>query len=129
MRKTLTILAAVTGSILIAGCQENLSSQKSEEYMGSVVDDIKEQAAEELKKAFVNEIDEFFKSDDLTETLGISSEQQEQVEASIKKYLDDYSMNEEKLDEAKESLEELLENAEGLSAEELEDKIAGIFNE
>lgn len=129
MRKILTILAAVTGSILIAGCQENLSSQKSEEYMSSVVDDIKEQAAEELKKAFVNEIDEFFKSDDLTETLGISSEQQEQVEASIKKYLDDYSMNEEKLDEAKESLEELLENAEGLSAEELEDKIAGIFNE
>lgn len=129
MRKTLIILAAVTSSILMIGCQESLSPQKSDEYMNNVVSDIKDQAAEELKKAFVSEIDEFFKSNDLSETLGISSEEQSQVEASIRQYLDDYSMDEEKLDEAKKSLDELLENAQELSPEELEDKIAGIFKE
>lgn len=111
------------------GCQESLSPQKSDEYVNNVVSDIKDQAAEELKKAFVSEIDEFFKSNDLSETLGISSEEQSQVEASIRQYLDDYSMDEEKLDEAKKSLDELLENAQELSPEELEDKIAGIFKE
>lgn len=129
MRKTLIILAAVTSSILMIGCQESLSPQKSDEYVNNVVSDIKDQAAEELKKAFVNEIDEFFKSDDLTTTLGISSEEQSQVEASIRQYLDDYSMDEEKLSEAKKSLDELLENAQELSPEELEDKLAGIFKE
>ncbi|MBO5032870.1 MAG: hypothetical protein J6D08_13470 [Lachnospiraceae bacterium] len=127
MRRTSILLAAVTGSILIAGCKENLSPQQPDSGISGMVSDIGEQTAEELKDAFIKEVDEFFQSGDLSETLGISSEKQDQVEASIRQYLDEYSMDEEKLGEAKESLEKLLENAQGLSTEELEDKIAEIF--
>ena len=42
-------------------------------------------------------------------------------------FIDDYSTDEEKLSEAKASLDSLLQNAEGLSAEEIQDRIEGIF--
>ena len=38
-------------------------------------------------------------------------------------------MDEEKLREAKKSVEELLENAKGLSAQEIQDKIAEVFEQ
>ena len=117
------------GSVFLAGCQKELSTQKSEDYIGNVVNDIKAQAAEDLKKAFTSEIEEFFQNDDLSTTLGLSSSDQEKIQKSIKKYIDDFSKDEEKLSEAKESLENLIKNAEGLSPDELQNKIEGIFKE
>ena len=95
--------------------------------MGGVVSEIKTQAVEEIKKAFADEVEDFFKSDDLAASLGISSEEQGKLEESIKDYINQYSQDEDKLNEAKESLDELLENVNGLSAEELQDKISDIF--
>ena len=127
------VMAAAAVSVLIAGgtgsCQGGLPAQNPEEYVGSVVSDIKTQAAEELKKAFSNEVSAFFQSDDLSKTLGLDSDGQTKLEESIKSYIDHYSMDEEKLSEAKESLDTLLQNVEGLSAEELQDRIEGIFKE
>lgn len=127
------VMAVAVVSVLMAsgmgGCQGGLSAQDPEEYMGSVVSDIKTQATEELKKAFSNEVSEFFQSDDLSKTLGLDSNGQMKLEESIKSYIDRYSMDEEKLGEAKESLDALLQNVEGLSAEELQDRIEGIFKE
>ena len=100
------------------------------QFHGSgIVDDIKVQAAEEFKKAFVHEVGEFFKSDDLEKSLGIDHDGQAAIEASIKDYIRNYSMDEEKLSEVKASLETLLESADGLSTEELQDRISGIFGE
>ncbi len=45
----------------------------------------------------------------------------------IKAYIRDYDLDEEKLDEAKASLQSILENAEGLTAEELQESISKIF--
>lgn len=128
-----SIVTAVTACVLMAGgiggWQNRFASQKTENQAGSVVDEIKVQAAEEIKKAFVHEVSDFFKSDDLEKSLGLDRDGQAAIEASIKAYIQDYSMDEEKLDEAKSSLKTLLESAEGLSAEELQDRIAGIFGE
>ena len=124
--------AAVIGTLMaggMGGCQDNLPVQDTESYVESAVNDIKEQAAEEFKKAFANEVSEFFNSDDLSKSLGIDSDGQEKLEASIKEYIDNYSMDEEKLEEAKASLDRLFEHAEGLSADELQSKIAGIFGD
>lgn len=129
MRKIRVFLALAAGSVFLAGCQKELSTQKSEDYIGNVVNDIKAQAAEDLKKAFTSEIEEFFQNDDLSTTLGLSSSDQEKIQKSIKKYIDDFSRDEEKLSEAKESLENLIKNAEGLSPDELQNKIEGIFKE
>lgn len=111
------------------GHQENPASQNSNDlfHINTVVDDVKEQASEELKKAFVKDIEDFFQNNDLETSLGISPTERSGIEASIKEYLDHYSLDENKLKEAKSSVENLLENAKGLSAEEIQDKISKVF--
>ncbi len=80
-----------------------------------------------LKRTFTGG-QRFFKSDDLEKkTLGIDRGGQASVEAAIKAYIRDYDLDEEKLDEAKASLQSILENAEGLTAEELQESISKIF--
>ncbi len=128
-----SIVTAVAAGVLMAGgiggWQGSSTGQESENPISNVVDDIKVQAAEEFKKAFVHEVGEFFKSDDLEKSLGIDHDGQAAIEASIKDYIRNYSMDEEKLSEVKASLETLLESADGLSTEELQDRISEIFGE
>ena len=63
----------------------------------------------------------------MSKALGDDGEGQAKLEESIRSFIDDYSTDEEKLSEAKASLDSLLQNAEGLSAEEIQDRIEGIF--
>jgi len=125
------VLTAVVVSTLMAGgiggCQGDMAAQAPEEYVDSVVSDIRAQAAEELKKAFSNEVSEFFGSDDLSKMLGVDGTQQAELEESVRSFIDQYSSDEEKLSEAKASLDALLQSAEGLSPEEIQDRIEGIF--
>lgn len=127
MRKIAVVLTAVIGSALIAGCQADFPSQDTDGYVKEIVNDVKEQAVQELKKAFASEVSDFFASDDLSVTLGMTGEEKEQLEKSIREYIDAYSMDEQKLGEAKEEVEILFENADGLTAEELQNKIKKIF--
>lgn len=127
------VLTTVVIGVLMAGgmgsCQGDLAVQNTAQSMDSVASDMKAQAAEELKKVFSDEVAAFFKSDDLSETLGIDSDGQAGLEESIRTYIDRYSMDEEKLSEAKESFDTLLQNAEGLSTEEIQNRIERIFAE
>lgn len=123
MKKTAIIVAAVAGSVLTAAQTKNPDS-----YVDSVVDEITTQAVGELKNAFASEVSDFFTNDDLGKSLGISEEEQNQIEDSIKSYIRDYSMDEEKLQEARESLEQLFKNAEGFSVDELQGKISEVFD-
>lgn len=127
------VLTTMVAGVLMAGgigsCQGGPALQGTEQSADSAADGIRTQAAEELKKVFSDEIAAFFKSDDLSKTLGIDSGGQAELEESIKTYIEHYSMDEEKLSEAKESLDTLLQNAEGLSAEELQNRVEGIFAE
>lgn len=115
------------GSALIAGCQADFPSQDTDGYVKEIVNDVKEQAVQELKKAFASEVSDFFASDDLSVTLGMTGEEKEQLEKSIREYIDAYSKDEQKLGEAKEEVEKLFENADGLTAEELQNKVKKIF--
>ncbi len=127
MRRAIVTAMAVSALMAggMGGCQGDLSAQAPE--MENVVSDIKAQAAEELRKAFSQEVSDFFKSDDLSKALGDDGEGQAKLEESIRSFIDDYSTDEEKLSEAKASLDSMLQNAEGLSAEEIQDRIEGIF--
>ena len=121
------VLTAVIGSALIAGCQTDFTPQDTDGYVKEIVNDVKEQAVQELKKAFASEVSDFLASDDLSVTLGMTGEEKEQLENSIREYIDAYSMDEQKLGEAKEEVEKLFENADGLTAEELQNKVKKIF--
>jgi outer membrane murein-binding lipoprotein Lpp len=119
--------------ILLTGCVSNAQtsavSDNAKDYINGTVDELKAQAAEEMKKAFANEVIEFFKSDDLSKSLGLDSGEQQKLEESIKQYIDNYDLDEEKLKEVKGSVEELLQNAKGLSETELHDKVSAIFQQ
>lgn len=131
MKKT-AMIAVVIGVLMAGGVgswRGGQTAQNTENPVDSIVSDITAQASEEFKRALVNEVKAFFKSDDLSKTLGIDSDGQAKLEESIRSYVDHYSMDAEKLSEAKESLNTLLQNAEGLSAEEIQKKIEGIFEE
>lgn len=127
MRKNIAVLAVVLGVAFATGCEADFSGQDPDGYVEEIVKDVKAQAEEELKKAFAKEVSDFFESTDLTETLGISGEEREQLEESLRKYIDEYSADEQKLGEAKEAIEQLFENADHLTAEELENNIKEIF--
>lgn len=130
--KRAIVTAAVVGVLMAGGMgigHKNQAQQGPEQYVDGVVSDIRTQAAEEFKRLFANEVTAFFQNDDLSRTLGIESDGQARLEESIKSYINQYSMDEEKLSEAKASLDELLQNAEGLSIEEIQDRIKGIFEE
>lgn len=122
----------VVGVLMAGGmgsCQGDSTLQSTEQSADSVVSGIRTQAAEEFRKVFSDEVAAFFKNDDLSKTLGIDSDGQAELEESIRTYIDHYSMDEEKLNEAKESLDTLLQNAEGLATEDLQNRIKEIFAE
>lgn len=129
MKKTILLLSAVLGGVLIIGHQENPASPNSNDLfpINTIAGDVKEHASEELKKAFIKDIENFFQNNDLETSLGISPTERSGIEASIKEYLDSYSLDEDKLNEAKASVENLLGNAKGLSAEEIRDKLSKVF--
>lgn len=127
------VLTTMVVGVLMAGgmgsCQGDPTLQSTEQSADSVVSGIRTQAAEEFRKVFSDEVAAFFTNDDLSKTLGIDSDGQAELEESIRTYIDHYSMDEEKLNEAKESLDTLLQNAEGLATEDLQNRIKEIFAE
>lgn len=109
--------------LIFSGCQGSVSQND----IDKVVEDVKSEAVKKLKKAFLKEVEEFFVSDDLASTLGISSEEKKKIQSSIRVYVDNYEFDEETLKEVKASVEGILQNAEGLSTEEIENKIKQVF--
>lgn len=114
MRKLLIRVAAGVCGLMLWGCSASL-----EEDGG--------QLTEGLKSAFTQEVKAFFENSDLSDSLGISKEAQTQIEESLRGYIDNYELDEEALNEAKAAVNEVLENAKGLSTEEIEDKLSEIF--
>lgn len=84
---------------------------------------------EDYKEAFLSQLDEFVNSSDLSDSLGLSTEQQDSIMSQLKDYVDSYEPNEEELAQTKQAVTELLENNEGLTLEEIEDKIASLLKE
>lgn len=123
--------AAVLLLAAFSGCQgEDIKGGLGEKIGDTVkdaVEDVKKQAAEEIKNAVVNEIKDYLSSSKISESLGISEKEQEEIVDSVREYIDNYEFDEDQLDKAKSSLEELLKNADGLSAEEIKKSIGEIL--
>ncbi|MCM1183397.1 MAG: hypothetical protein NC337_08490 [Roseburia sp.] len=114
MRKFFVGAAAAVCALTLAGCSAGLGEDGGK-------------LTEGLKETFTQEVKAFFENSDLSDTLGISGEAQTRIEESLRSYIDNYELDEEALNEARDAVNEVLENAKGLSAEELEDRLSGIF--
>lgn len=120
-------------AITITGCQGDVTidnvGDKISESVRNTITETKKKVSDDLKSALADEVQAFIKSDDLAVTLGISAEEQDSINESIRGYIDNYEFDEEQLKAAKESVEEFLESAKGLSTEEIKKNIADIFEE
>ena len=130
IRVTVALLLSVA---VLTGCQGDVTldnvGDKISESVGDTIAKTKKQVSDDLKSALADEVQAFIKSDDLAVTLGISAEEQESINESIRGYIDNYEFDEEQLKAAKETDEDFLERAKGLSAEEIKKNIAEIFEE
>ena len=130
IRVTVALLLSVA---VLTGCQGDVTldnvGDKISESVGDTIAKTKKQVSDDLKSALADEVQAFIKSDDLAVTLGISAEEQESINESIRGYIDNYEFDEEQLKAAKETVEDFLESAKGLSAEEIKKNIAEIFEE
>lgn len=131
-----TIKKAVALMLLAAtltGCQGDVTldnvGDKISDSVSDTITRTKKQVSDDIKSALADEVQAFIKNDDLAVTLGISAEEQESINESIRGYIDNYELDEEQLKAAKENVEEFLESAKGLSTEEIKKSIADIFEE
>ena len=123
MKQIKIVIALLFVALTFSGCQPDFSNGG----IDKVVEDIKAEAVNQLKKAVRKELEEFFAADELASTLGISSQDLKLIENAVKNYVENYEFDEESLKEIIASAEMLLNNTEGLSAEELEKKLKEIF--
>ncbi len=131
--KIKTAAALVLLGMALTGCQEDVSidnvGDKISESVSDAIANTKKQVREDIKNALADEVQAFIENDDLAETLGISVQEQESINNSIRDYIDHYELDEEQLKTVKESVEAFLDSAKGLSAEEIKQNIGEIFEE
>ena len=112
---TVTIAAALLGS-----CKAQLP-QKLQEQIDAKQEEYSRKASEEMKDAFSSQLQEFIKSSDLSDSLGISSEEQD------KDYVDQYELSEEELDNAQKALTDLINQAGELDKQTIEERLNQIL--
>lgn len=120
MKRLIISVAAFLGisSIAMTSCQEQWENRQNEAV--SVV-------AAEMKKALKAQMDEFFSSDDLEESLGITQEQISRMEQSLEQYVDSYEVDAGALTKLTDELELLIDEAKGLTKEEFQTKLDEIL--
>ncbi len=131
--KIKTAAALILLGMALTGCQEDVSidnvGDKISESVNDAIANTKKQVSEDIKNALADEVQAFIENDDLAVTLGISVQEQESINNSIRDYIDHYELDEEQLKTVKESVEAFLDSAKGLSAEEIKQNIGEIFEE
>ena len=123
----LSVLVLLSAMLFI-GCAQMPSQERVENYVSSAVDKAAKKVTDQIKNAVKKELKEFFDTEDLVASLGISSHEIDKIKNSIQTYVDNYEFDEQALKEAKASVEGILQNAQGMSAEEIQLKIDEVFN-
>lgn len=118
-------------AVMLTGCQSDVTidnvGDKISESVSDTIAKTKKQVSDDIKSALAEEVKAFINSDDLAVTLGIDAKEQERLNESIQSYIDSYELDEEQLKEAKQTVEEFLESAKGLSVDEIQKNISDIF--
>ncbi len=118
-------------AVMLTGCQSDVTidnvGDKISESVSDTIAKTKKQVSDDIKSALAEEVKAFINSDDLAVTLGIDAKEQERLNESIQSYIDSYELDEEQLKAAKQTVEEFLESAKGLSVDEIQKNISDIF--
>lgn len=128
MKKLIISVAAFLGisSIAMTSCQDQLP-QEAQEQWENRQNEVVSVVSAEMKKALKEQMDEFFSSDDLEESLGITQEQINRIEQSLEQYVDSYEVDAGALTKLTDELELLIDEAKGLTKEEFQTKLDEIL--
>lgn len=110
----------------MTSCQEQLPQEVQEQWEEKQ-DEVVSAVSNEMKKALEAQLDEFLQSDDLENSLGFSQEQVSQIKQSLEEYVDNYEFDTETLTKLSDEIELLLDEAKGLTKEELQAKLDEIL--
>ena len=113
-------------SIAMTSCQEQLP-QTVQEQWEEKQDEVVSAVSAEMQKALKAQLNEFVQNDDLEESLGISAEQVSQLEQSIERYVEEYEFDTEALTKLASELENLVDEAKGLTKEEVQAELDKIL--
>ena len=124
MKRLILMAAALIGAVCVVmtSCEEYLP-QGVQEQFEEKQSEAKEKVSDELKKALMDQVDEFFQSDDLEESLGFSEEQLEEAKQEINQYIQDYDFDSGALTQVIDEMKNLFDGTEGLSKEEIQKKL------
>lgn len=124
MKKLMISIAACFGisSVAMTSCQEQLP-QTVQEQWEEKQDEVVSAVSAEMQKALKAQLNDFIQNDDLGESLGFSEEQISQLE----QYVEEYEFDTEALAKLAGGLENLMEDAKGLTKEEIQEELAKIL--
>ena len=124
MKRLILMAAALIGAVCVVmtSCEEYLP-QGVQEQFEQKQSEAMEKVSDELKKALMDQVDEFFQSDDLEESLGFSEEQLEETKQAIDQYIQDYDFDSGALTQVIDEMKNLFEGTDGLSKEEIQKKL------
>lgn len=131
MRRIIACMTAViTVSVLgLTSCAEALPDAVQDKIQ-ETQDDLKVKAANEVKEAFMSQLEDFVGSSSVAGGLGLS---QEDIKQSLKEYADTYQLDDEELEEATNSLKDMLEELKAsdvdVTKEALDAKLAEILQQ
>lgn len=130
MKRLILIAAALVGGVcmVMTSCKEYLP-QDVQTQLEERQSEVKEKVSDEMKNALIQQIDEFFQSDDLEQSLGFSREQIEETKQDIEKYVAEYDLDSETLTKFVGEIKSIFEGTEGLSKEEIETKLNEILQQ
>lgn len=124
MKRLILMAAVLIGAVcvIMTSCEEYLP-QGVQEQLEEKQSEAKEKVSDELKKALMDQVDDFFHSDDLKESLGFSEEQLEEAKQEINQYIQDYDFDSGALTQVIDEMKNLFDGTEGLSKEEIQKKL------
>lgn len=124
MKKIIISIAALLGvsSVALNSCENRLPEEVQGQFE-EVQKQTKSKVSGEMKKALIAQIDEFLQSSDLEESLGFSQEQLDKTQQSIAQYIENYDFDTEELTKLVGEVEELLEDTNGLSKDDIQNKL------
>ena len=117
-----TVLGSVAPGGQISNISETLEKnddKASDDIKTEITNRVKEQVALQIK----SQLDSFWENDDLQESLGITREQQQEVEESIREYADSYELDTDQAKELTQNIIATLNDSKDIPWDSLKEKI------
>ena len=119
-----TVLGGVAPKGRISDIVGEKDDETSDEIKAEIANQVKDQVTEQIK----SQLDSFWSNNDLQESLGITKEQQQEVEESIREYANSYELDTDQVKELTQNIITTLNDSKDISWDSLKEKVDTTIN-